>query len=210
MSYVFGAMLVSGLLALLVTQGGDAATAAMLAGAGEAVTLCLDLAGAYLLFMGLMGVAKRAGLMDALSRALSPAIRRLFPRAGGAEGPIALCFAANILGMGNAATPFGLEAMRALDRNNPRPGVATDEMCVLIAVNASALQLLPTGLPAACRSASEPEAKSRSRSSLCQSHRESKSISRQPSRSEHSMAACAAPPSHRLRSAVLPPMSRLR
>lgn len=146
MSYVFGAMLVSGLLALLVTQGGDAATAAMLAGAGEAVTLCLDLAGAYLLFMGLMGVAKRAGLMDALSRALSPAIRRLFPRAGGAEGPIALCFAANILGMGNAATPFGLEAMRALDRNNPRPGVATDEMCVLIAVNASALQLLPTGL----------------------------------------------------------------
>ena len=59
MSYVFGAMLVSGLLALLVTQGGDAATAAMLAGAGEAVTLCLDLAGAYLLFMGLMGVATR-------------------------------------------------------------------------------------------------------------------------------------------------------
>ena len=60
--------------------------------------------------------------MDALSRALSPAIRLLFPRADGAAGPIALCFAANILGMGNAATPFGLEAMRALDANNPRPG----------------------------------------------------------------------------------------
>ena len=157
MSFVFGVMLVCGVLALLAGQGGDAATASMLAGAGEAVTLCLELAGAYLLFMGMMGVARRAGLMDALSRALSPAIRLLFPRADGAAGPIALCFAANILGMGNAATPFGLEAMRALDANNPRPGVATDEMCVLIAVNASALQLLPTGLLALRQAAGSAE-----------------------------------------------------
>lgn len=146
MSYIFGVMLVSGVLTLLVRAGGDAATAAMLTGAGEAVTLCLELAGAYLLFMGMMGIARRAGLMAALSKRLSPAIRWLFPRAGDAAGPITLCFAANMLGMGNAATPFGLEAMRALNKNNPRPGIATDEMCVLIAVNGSALQLLPTGV----------------------------------------------------------------
>lgn len=146
MSYIFGVMLVSGVLSLLVTAGGDAATASMLAGAGEAVTLCLELAGAYLLFMGLMGIARRAGLMDVLSRRLAPVTRWLFPHAGDAAGPITLCLAANMLGMGNAATPFGLEAMRALDEHNPHPGVATDEMCVLIAVNGSALQLLPTGL----------------------------------------------------------------
>lgn len=146
MAWVFGLMLVVGLLWITVTQGGDAATASMMAGAGEAVTLCLELAGAYLLFMGVLGVARRAGLMETLSRALSGAIGWLFPRAGKASGAIALCFSANMLGMGNAATPFGLEAMRLLDEQNPHRGVATDEMCILIAVNGSALQLLPTGL----------------------------------------------------------------
>ena len=108
MAWVFGLMLVVGLLWITVTQGGDAATASMMAGAGEAVTLCLELAGAYLLFMGVLGVARRAGLMETLSRALSRAIGWLFPRAGKASGAIALCFSANMLGMGNAATPFGL------------------------------------------------------------------------------------------------------
>ena len=131
MSYIFSVMLVSGVLTLLVRAGGDAVTASMLAGAGEAVSLCLELAGAYLLFMGMLGIARRAGLMEAMSRRLAPAIRWLFPNAQDASGPITLCFAANMLGMGNAATPFGLEAMRALERYNPHPGVATVEMCSL-------------------------------------------------------------------------------
>lgn len=146
MSYIFSVMLVSGVLTLLVRAGGDAVTASMLAGAGEAVTLCLELAGAYLLFMGMLGIARHAGLMETMSRRLAPVTRWLFPNARDASGPITLCLAANMLGMGNAATPFGLEAMRALERYNPHPGIATVEMCVLIAVNGSALQLLPTGL----------------------------------------------------------------
>jgi len=146
MRWVFGLMWVVGTAVLVVTKGGDAATAAMMAGAGEAVTLCLELCGAYLLFMGVMGVARKAGLMDTLSRALGGAIGWLFPHAGKAAGAIALCFSANMLGMGNAATPFGLEAMRLLEEQNPHKGIATDEMCTLIAVNGSALQLLPTGL----------------------------------------------------------------
>lgn len=146
MRWVFGLMWVAGTLVLTLTKGGDAATAALMAGASEAVTLCLELAGAYLLFMGVMGVARRAGLMDALSRALGGIIGWLFPRAGKAAGAIALCFSANMLGMGNAATPLGLEAMRLLEEQNPHKGIATDEMCTFIAVNGSALQLLPTGL----------------------------------------------------------------
>ena len=148
MRWVFGLMWVVGTAVLTATKGGDAATAAMMAGAGEAVSLCLELCGAYLLFMGVMGVARRAGLMDALSRALSGVIGWLFPHAGKASGAIALCFSANMLGMGNAATPFGLEAMRLLEEQNPHKGIATDEMCTLIAVNGSALQLLPTALMA--------------------------------------------------------------
>ena len=146
LSALFTLMLAVGLVVTTATQGGDAATAAIMSAAGEAVRLCLELAGAYLLFLGVLGVARRAGLMESLSKALAPVIRFLFPRPGKASGAIALCLSANMLGLGNAATPFGLEAMRLLEEENPHPGRATDEMCVLVAVNASALQLLPTGL----------------------------------------------------------------
>jgi len=146
MAALWTILLALGVGTLLVTQGGEAAFASMLAGAQEAVTLCLSLAGAYLLFCGLTGVAKRAGLMEALSRALKKPVGWLFPDAGEAAGPIALAFSANMLGLGNAATPLGLEAMRALDKNNPVKGTASPAMWRFVAVNASALQLLPAGI----------------------------------------------------------------
>ena len=96
--------------------------------------------------MGLLNVAERAGLVRALSRLLSPVLRLLFPNAGGAKEAISLNLAANMLGMGNAATPYGLSAMRLLNDANPRPGVATNEMCVLLAVNASCLEVFPATL----------------------------------------------------------------
>jgi len=117
---------------------------AMLRGTGDAVTLCLSLAGAYLLWMGLMGIAREAGLMDSLSKRMRPLIKKLMPGAGSATGPITLNFAANFLGLGNAATPFGLAAMQELDMGNPIPGRATDDMCMFLCINASAIQLLPT------------------------------------------------------------------
>lgn len=146
MAWIWTVLFITGGAFVTLRHGGDAALASMLAGASEAVTLCLELAGAYLLFMGLLGVAKRAGLMEALSKRLSGAVDWLFPGCKSAAGPIALALSANMLGLGNAATPFGLAAMRALDESNPRPGRATDNMCAFIAINASALQLLPTGV----------------------------------------------------------------
>lgn len=131
---------------LMARAGGDAALSAMMAGADEAVALCLELAGAYLLFMGLLGVAKRAGLMEALSKRLHGVVGWLFPGCGEAAGPIALTLSANMLGLGNAATPLGLASMQQLEKYNPHPGMATDNMCAFIAINASALQLLPTGV----------------------------------------------------------------
>ena len=106
----------------------------------------LRLSGAYLLWMGLLRIAEQAGLIRALSRLLSPALRLLFPNAGKAKEAISLNLAANMLGMGNAATPYGMKAMRLLNESNPRPGVATNEMCVLLAVNASCLELFPSTL----------------------------------------------------------------
>lgn len=146
MAWLWTILFCIGGVSVTLRSGGDAALASMLLGSTEAVTLCLELAGAYLLFLGLLGVAKSAGLMEALSRKLSKTVDRLFPGAGDAAAPIALALSANMLGLGNAATPFGLAAMRALDESNPDKGVATDNMCAFIAINASALQLLPTGV----------------------------------------------------------------
>lgn len=148
MAVMWAVMLLSGLVALCVQSGGDAALSAMIAGGSEAVALCLELAGGYLLFMGMMGIAERAGLMQVLAKRLAPVTRFLFPGEEKAGGAIAAAFAANMLGLGNAATPLGLAAMQELQKTNPNPGTATNGMCVFLAVNGSCLQLLPTGLMA--------------------------------------------------------------
>ncbi len=139
-------MLAVGIVVMIITKGGDAALNALLSGAGEAVTLCLSMCGAYIFWMGFMGVVKKSGLMDGLSKLLSPAMRFLFPNAGEAAAAISMNISANMLGMGNAATPYGIEAMRLMQKNNPKPNVATYEMCVFLCINASCLELLPSGL----------------------------------------------------------------
>lgn len=146
MAIIWSAMLISGLLTLLLRFGGDAAMDALLLGAAEAVTLSLELAGAYLVFMGLTGIVKRAGLMEQLTKKLSRVTGALFPNAPQAAASITMTFAANMLGMGNAATPFGLAAMQDLQKNNPDPRTATNEMCTFLAINSSCLQIIPTGL----------------------------------------------------------------
>ncbi len=144
MSWIWCILFSLGAIWTTVRLGGDAALSAMLTGAQESVTLCISLAGSYLLWMGLLGIAEKAGLIKALSRVLKKPCEWLFPGAGEATGAITLNVAANILGMGNAATPFGLEAMRLMQKNNPNRRRATDAMCVFLALNASALEVLPT------------------------------------------------------------------
>ena len=116
-------MLLLGLIACMMSGNAEGAMEAMLAGAGEAVTLSLSLAGAYMLWMGLMNVAKEAGLIDALARAVRKPLALLFPNAPGAVAPITLNLAANFFGMGSAATPFGLAAMKELRAAADREGV---------------------------------------------------------------------------------------
>ena len=144
MSWIWCILFCIGTIWTSVRFGGDAAVAAMLDGAQQSVTLCVTLAGSYMLWMGLLNIAKRAGLIESLSKRLRRSCEWLFPGAGEATGAITLNVAANMLGMGNAATPFGLEAMRLMQKHNPDKTRATDAMCVFLAVNASALQILPT------------------------------------------------------------------
>lgn len=126
----------------------DALQEAMLEGAKSAVALVIGLVGVMAFFLGLMRVAEDGGLLLRISRALAPLLRRLFPEVPAdhpAMGAMIMNLASNLLGLGNAATPFGLKAMAELERLNPRPGVASDAMVLFLAINATSISLLPLG-----------------------------------------------------------------
>jgi spore maturation protein SpmA len=116
-------------------------------GAKTAVTIALGLIGIMALWLGVMRLAERAGLVQRIARVLRPVMRLLFPDVPPehpAMGAMLMNMAANMLGLGNAATPIGLRAMRDLETLNPRPGVATNAMCTFLAVNTASVQLIPT------------------------------------------------------------------
>ncbi len=123
-----------------------ALTAAALGSAKDAVTLAIGLAGAMALWLGLVRVAEEAGLVRAVARAARPVLRRLFPEVPPehpAMGAIVMNVSANVLGLGNAATPFGVKAMQELETLNPRPGTATDAQALFCAINTASVQLIP-------------------------------------------------------------------
>lgn len=146
MNWLWGILIASGMIAFAVDGQPGAAVDAMASGAAETITLCLSLGGSFMLWMGLMNVARASGLIDKLGRLMAPLLRRLMPDSPEAIPAVTLNLSANFFGLGGAATPFGLEAMGEMARHNLRPGVATDDMCMFIALNSSAVELLPTGV----------------------------------------------------------------
>src|SRR5438445_2158322 len=108
--------------------------------------IALPLVGIMAIWLGIMRLAERAGLVQLIARGLRPLMRRLFPDVPPehpAMGSMVMNMAANMLGLGNAATPLGLRAMRDLERLNPPPGTATNAMCTFLAINTSSIQLIP-------------------------------------------------------------------
>ncbi len=134
----------------------QAVSDAVFEGVRGAVDTVFKLVGVMVFMLGLMRVARDGGLLRAVARALSPLMHRLFPDVPPdhpAMGAMIMNFATNVLGLGNAATPFGLKAMVELDRLNPRPGVATDAMAMFLAINASSITLMPPTGTVAIRAA---------------------------------------------------------
>jgi spore maturation protein SpmA len=122
---------------------------AMVTAAADSVKLALGLIGVMTLFLGLMKVAEEGGLLRILARLIRPLMVRLFPNVPPdhpAMGAMILNMSANAMGLGNAATPFGIRAMQELDGLNTRPGTATDSMALFLAINTSSVTLLPTGV----------------------------------------------------------------
>jgi spore maturation protein SpmA len=119
---------------------------ALFESARSAVQLVIGLVGVMVFFLGLMRIAFDAGLRDAIARGLKPMTRRLFPEIPAehpAMGAMIMNMASNVLGMGNAATPFGLKAMSELARLNGHSGSASNAMVLFLAINSSAITLLP-------------------------------------------------------------------
>jgi len=139
------------LVVLAVAIGGwnnrlSEVTAGAFDGAKTAVTIALGLIGIMALWLGVMRLAERAGLVQRIARGLRPVMRPLFPDVPPehpAMGSMLMNMAANMLGLGNAATPLGLRAMRDLERLNPRPGIASNAMCTFLAINTASVQLIP-------------------------------------------------------------------
>jgi spore maturation protein SpmA/spore maturation protein SpmB len=145
------------------TDGGpvpmDVLGQAMISSATDAVTLAIGLVGVMALFLGLMKVAERGGLLVIIARLVRPMMIRLFPDVPPehpAMGAMILNMSANALGLGNAATPFGIRAMQQLDKLNPIKGTASNAMILFLAINTSSVTLLATGV-IALRAASGSE-----------------------------------------------------
>ena len=139
---------------LLIAFGSAAITGAMhelsasaLSSAKLSVELAIGLIGYMALFLGLMHIAADSGLLRVLARVVRPIMIRLFPNVPAdhpAMSAMVMNIGANMLGLGNAATPLGIKAMQELDRLNPRPGTATNAMVLFLALNTSSLSLVPT------------------------------------------------------------------
>src|SRR5690606_35552668 len=112
----------------------------MIDSASGAVELALGLVGVMTLFLGLMKVAEAGGMLVIIAKVIRPLMTRLFPEVPAnhpAMGAMILNMSANALGLGNAATPFGIRAMQELDKLNDRPGTATNAMALFLAINTS-------------------------------------------------------------------------
>ena len=149
MTIIWTGMVCISVLCGLATGQGEQVAAAVVEGAGAAVELCLSIGGMLCLWTGVMEVMRRCGLADQISRLLQPILRFLYPslkREKEIMDSIAANVSANLLGLGNAATPFGLEAARKMSRKSP--GVASDELCMLVVCNTASIQLIPTTVAA--------------------------------------------------------------
>jgi spore maturation protein A len=145
MSLIWTLMVAVSVVCALALGNGEAVAAAALEGAGAGVELCLSMTGVLCLWMGVMEIMKRSGLAAGLSRLLRPALGRLYPDIAD-DAPVmdavSANVSANLLGLGNAATPLGLEAARGMALRSP--GEASDSLCMLVVCNTASIQLIPT------------------------------------------------------------------
>lgn len=146
MNYIWVGLVVIAVIFGAVTGNISGVLDNIFAFADTAVEIALGLIGIMAFFCGLMNVMEKAGLCEKLGHLIAPVMRKLFPEVPEdhpANSAMALYFAANILGIGNAATPFGLKAMAELQSLNPTKDIATNAQCMLMAISTTSITLIP-------------------------------------------------------------------
>lgn len=149
MSWVWAALVCASVICAAVNGRASALSAAVMQGAQSGVTLAISIAGSLCLWAGIGRAMERSGLTEKLSRLLRPVMRRLFPSTredSALAGALSTNICANFLGLGNAATPPGIEAAKRLAARSP--GQASDELCRLIVLNTASIQLIPANVAA--------------------------------------------------------------
>ena len=144
LNYLWGFMILAGILWGAANNSLDAVTQGLLDSAGEAVKLCITMAGVMSFWCGILEVGNRSGLIEWLADKMEPILTFLFPdldKDHPARLPISVNMAANMLGLGMAATPAGLEAMKLMQEG--KQSKATNAMCTFLIINISSLQLVP-------------------------------------------------------------------
>lgn len=154
MSWIFTCMAGISLIAALLLGNGTALAASIPAGAQAGITLAISMAGTLCLWTGISALMEHLGITQRLARLFAPVLHRIFPSAKSdptLSGALSANVCANLLGLGNAATPLGIQAAQALAKKGA-PGRANDQLCRLIVLNTASIQLIPTTV-AAVRSA---------------------------------------------------------
>ena len=146
---LWGFMILLGVLFAAATGHMDEVGTAAIDSSKEAVTLCITMLGIMSMWTGLMNIAKKAGIIDALTKALRPILAFLFPgvpKEHKANEYMAANIISNVLGLGWAATPVGLKAMEELKKLNQGSHIASADMCTFLIINISSLQLIPVNI----------------------------------------------------------------
>lgn len=150
MNYIWSALILVSIICALVTGKINSLSASVLEGASEGVTLIISLLGMMALWSGIMKIAQEAGITDFLAKIFAPLIKLIFPDCppqSKASKAICMNITANLLGLGNAATPFGIKAMQELKKQSgAKTSCATNSMIMFVIINTASLQLIPTFL----------------------------------------------------------------
>lgn len=140
-------ILAGGILFGLVTGHGEVLSKAIVASSSSTVKFIIELAGMMCLWCGIMKIAERSGLTDKLAVVLKPILKCIFKGEGKNEkalGAIVMNLTANMMGISNAATPFGIKAMEEMEKLNPNKDTASDDMALFLVMNAACIQFVPT------------------------------------------------------------------
>jgi Uncharacterized membrane protein, required for spore maturation in B.subtilis. len=145
-NYIWFFILICGIVIGIITGKGELLSKSIIEAANKPVELLIGMVGLLCLWCGVMRIAEKSGLTSKLAAIMEPILKRVFKSAGrdkGALGAIVMNLTANMMGLSNAATPFGIKAMEEMQRLNSDKDTASDDMALFLVLNAACIQLLP-------------------------------------------------------------------